>query len=222
MKKLFFFICLGGLFFIGYNYRPVVVHISGKTPEKNFTITMPYKDKRQLEYFFRYHCLIDNWIYTLAGVKPVTFSFIRKPFASEIFYWSDPISWVVWYQNESRIWQWKTWSKYQHHFQNSRFQFLENFEPKWEHSVVVILVDSIQINRIVQDNIQDFETILQSKNIHSKELLRQGESRPFLSEVLKNHDALIGMVLGFGRENAWLFFNNDHTKHYVPPVWEEQ
>jgi hypothetical protein len=45
----------------------------------------------------------------------------------------------------------------------------------------------------------------------------------FLNEVLKSHEALIGTVFGFGRDNSWLFEDKNHVKKISSwaPLWEE-
>ena len=220
-KLLFSALCLL-LSYLVYEYRPVLVRICGNTPEESFAISMPYADKRRLESFFRYHCLVENWIYTLAGAKPVTFSCIHKPFTSELFFWYDPLTWVSWYEGEARTREWKTWRRYQHYFLKSRFHIFESCDPQWKNSIALVLVDSYQLDRALREWKQDFQRILQKDRIDANELLLEAQTRPFLSEVLKNHDALIGIILGFGRENAWAFFNNDHKKAPLSSVWGEE
>jgi hypothetical protein len=33
----------------------------------------------------------------------------------------------------------------------------------------------------------------------------EAQRKPFLNQILKNHDGLIGTLLGYGRNNAWAF-----------------
>lgn len=39
-----------------------------------------------------------------------------------------------------------------------------------------------------------------------------------MNDVLKGHQALMGMVLGYGRENSWLFLENCEKRK--PPGWD--
>src|SRR5271156_6572084 len=63
----------------GYRYQPVTVHIRSTDSQKNFSIRMPLKDKKRLDFFFREVCFLNIWAYTLLGSKPCSIDQYTKP-----------------------------------------------------------------------------------------------------------------------------------------------
>jgi hypothetical protein len=65
------------------------------------------------------------------------------------------------------------------------------------------LVDKKKVVQIVRLHREDFQELLQIQSIEPEDLFDYKKMGTFLSNV--KHEGLIGTLLGFGRNNAWLF-----------------
>jgi hypothetical protein len=188
------------------------VYVTGEILDHNFTISMPRKDKERLEFFFRHYCLFEQWVYTLAGVKPVTFSACHKTF---------PIGWVPLLKNR-QILGWETWLKYQHYFQDSRFVMFQDKSLISDDWIFVVIADRLQFDLLIQKYANDFQSVLHLDHLDAGRLLEAAKNRSFFTDILKSHDGLIGTVLGYGRDNAWQFFERSQGKQIIlEPIWDE-
>jgi len=77
--------------------------------------------------------------------------------------------------------------------------------------LTVAIVNKKAFIQMVQQYHQDFQIILNRK-IYGEDLLAEGKSTSFLSHVLMNHDGLIGILLGYGRDNA-LWYHQKYRLH---------
>jgi len=81
-KKIFWFAFFSVLAWGITQYWPVTINIRGPVPEENFSIRMPLRDKKRLEFFFREVCFLNVWAYTLMGSKPMSIEQYRTPWAA--------------------------------------------------------------------------------------------------------------------------------------------
>lgn len=162
-------------------------------------LQIPYIDAVFLELFFRKVILRDSLGYTLIGEKPMSFGVLSGYTMRR---------------------GWEIWEKYKHHFANSRFEFWVE-EATWTDQVkFVVLMDKHQLSKVFEENIQDFQLLL-GTDVSINRLLGQLPSQPFLKQILKNQEALIGICLGYGRTNAWWYHNRDKSL-MNPSVWEKE
>jgi hypothetical protein len=188
------------------------VHVIGASPEHGFIISMPRKDKQRLEGFLRHFCLFEQWVYTLAGVKPVSFSVCHKkcPFFGFFF------------PRTKGLLGWKTWLKYQHYFQNSRFVVFADVGLEFKDWMLIVIVDRLQFDQVIQKYADDFQSVLHLDSLDSKKLLERTKDRSFLQDTLHGHDGLIGTILGYGRNNAWRFFERSQGNEVVlEMMWDQ-
>jgi len=75
---------------------------------------------------------------------------------------------------------------------------------------------------VVQENKDDFETVLCSKIESGLQLLEESKNCSLMSDVLKGHQALMGIVLGYGRENSWKFLEESEKREPLGWVWIEE
>lgn len=161
---------------------------------------MPQKDKKRLEYFFRENIICDAMGYVLFGNKPMAlFSGIDKrlsPFKSisSFFYAISPRR----IQSKNGF---DTWKKYEKLFPMKRFIFLYD---ETDLDTSSFFINKKSFLQKAQQYTDDFKTILK-RDITGEELLNDGLNKPFLSEVLCDHDVLVGIFFGFGKHNADLF-----------------
>lgn len=98
---------------------------------------------------------------------------------------------------------WDTLNKYVRYFPNSRF-VLYTSNPNDDEIVVLTLIDKIKFIKTVKQHLEDFQAVLLKQAIAPEELSDNGKLRRFLKGL--NHEGFSGTLLGFGRNNAWLFY----------------
>jgi hypothetical protein len=160
---------------------------------------MPQKDKERLEYFFREYIGWEEMGYVLFGGKPMALTGKDKklyPFKSfsSFLYSISPRR----IQSENGF---VTWKKYEKFFPMKRFVFLYD---ETELEVNSFFINKESFLQKVQHHADDFKRIL-NRDVTGEELLREGMEKSLLSKVLCDHDLLMGILFGFGRNNAYLF-----------------
>ncbi len=193
---------------------------------KEFTLHMPLKDKKRLTYLFQSMVVWDSAGYTLLGNKPMSLTSVYRPFSFvgwEIFMASVKPG------NLRKYFAWKTWEKYQHLLENSKFLmwaeenlFFDN--PNYTNpSVFILFVHQHNLEKIVGLYESDFQEGLKRRDISGKQLLLEARDRPFLKTVLGGNEQLIGTLLGYGRDNARLFVERKNGKETpLTFIWDER
>ncbi|MGC1878542.1 MAG: hypothetical protein WA678_04105 [Rhabdochlamydiaceae bacterium] len=157
---------------------------------------MPQKDKERLEYFFREYIGWEEMGYVLFGGKPMALTGKDKklhPFKSfsSFLYAISPRR--IQFKNG-----FETWQKYEKFFPMKRFVFLYD---ETESEVNGLFINKESFLQKVQHYADDFKRIL-NRDVTGEELLKEGMEKSLLSEVLCDHDLLMGILFGFGRNNA--------------------
>lgn len=160
---------------------------------------MPKYDRNKLEWYFREALGWSQFGYVLLGEKPMALDVIAqtlKPFESysRFRFAMSPRRMQI----QSGY---KTWNKYKKFFPMPNFVILEEREK--DNLLVFLINKNIFIEKINQ-NKNDFEIILQ-RTVTGEMLLDESASKPLFKEILANHDGLIGIVLGYGRDNAFFY-----------------
>lgn len=196
-----------------FQNQKIEVYVTSEIPEHNFTISMPRKDKQKLESFLRHYCILDEWLYTLIGVKPVSFSPCNK----------QASLWGILRYKGKQMTGWETWAKYSHYFQSSRFAVFTDKSVVSDEWFFLVIVDRLQFEQIVHKYANDFQSVLQLENLNSSKLLERSAAESFFNDILQGHDGLIGTVLGYGKDNAWLYFNGSHENETeLSFLWDER
>lgn len=196
-------LAIGASLLIFHKRQDDVVVVLHEGQDKNTTITMPYRDAVRLEVFFRELIMKDGLGYTLVGKKPMSFGVCRNKF---------PL--------DKMTVGWDTWQKYAHLCQNPRFGFWAE-QAAWSKGIkALVLVDKQEAAQVIEQNRSDFQEVLQIPDVHLDLLLRAAQEQPLIQQVLHNHDALLGILLGYGRDNAWWYHARDKTQNN-PSVWEQ-
>jgi len=120
--------------------------------------------------------------------------------------------------NLRRYWGWKTWEKYEHLFKGSPFALWKEVSPFLDAARVILIVNKEKAKQLLAQQQEDFRKVLQKEQVGLDDLLHE---LPLLTKSLNNHEALIGMLLGYGRGNAWLFYNRQAGDFY-DPLWDEK
>ncbi|MBM3191999.1 MAG: hypothetical protein FJZ63_05045 [Chlamydiae bacterium] len=109
---------------------------------------------------------------------------------------------------------WEFWQKHQHLFpsQNYAFVKVKNFVDN--DYAAILFVNKKAFLKIVSKYITDFKNILGADVTPQLLLEKVLHGDDVFGDVLKHHQGLIGTLLGFGRDNAWLFHEREEISYY--------
>lgn len=176
------------------------------------TLILPIKDKKKLFSLMQKLFAEDSFAYTILGTKPVSWVTYQNLSFAPLFNSSS----------EYRILSegWKTWEKYQHLFPSAHL-WAESLEC-YPNLISILIVNKKQFNVVVNNHKKDFENVLQREIIDGFQLLKEAKNCSLMHDVLKEHQALLGIVLGYGRDNAWKF--NEGCKNRMPIgcIWSDE
>ncbi len=172
---------------------------------------MPQDEHECLEFFFRSAIAFDSFGYCLFGDKPLSVLVYCKedskkndPFLSRNsrFSYFHPF-------NKKIIQGWKIWKKNQNKFSMKNYSLIESRNFIDNNFSAIVLINKKAALATIHENLEDFRSVL-GKHVTPKSVLQEIiKSNDIFSSVLKDHQGLIGTLLGYGRNNAWLF----HLQH---------
>lgn len=193
----------------------VLVHYLDKQGVSQ-TIGMSREDRDRLFQLMQKLFAQDSFAYTVFGSKPVSWETFQSPFPLS--------SWAVFLNSfgaHSRTLRsgWETWQKYQHLFPLAN---IWSESPKCRPGYTsILIVNEDLFNEVVNSNKRDFEKVLRRKIVDGVGLLREAESQSLMNDVLEGHQGLMGIVLGYGRDNSWKFLECCTTRIPVGCVWAD-
>lgn len=178
------------------------------------SLSLSLKDRKRLFYFMRELFAKDHFAYTILGSKPLSWATYHNPFPLNSWFWDSFLK-----TDRTMRSGWKTWEKYRHLFPLAN---LWTEAPKCHPgSISILIVNEEQFNNIVNKNKQDFQDVLHREIVDGFQLLREVKTRSLMNEVLEGHQALMGIVLGYGRDNSWEFLRRSEKREYLNWVWDD-
>lgn len=180
-------------------------------------LILSVKDRKRLTGLMQKLFAEDNFAYTILGPKPVSWATYLKPL---------PLSnWTRFYDSFSEYHHtirsgWKTWEKYQHLFPSAHL-WIESSKssPGW---ISILIVNEDRFNDVINQNKSDFQEVLCREIVDGFQLIREAKNRSLIDEVLEGHQGLIGIVLGYGKDNSWQFHEGCKNHKPIGWVWEEE
>lgn len=158
---------------------------------------IPLEDRATLEAFFHILMLEEGGAYVLFGDKPAAFTACLNSCQTNVC--SERI-WRYYSENQKIINGWKIWEKYQHQFPSCHFILeCKHFNDRRSE---ICLINKRKFKQAISDNLIHFHSVL-GKQVTPASLLREylgGNATLF--NLLKEYHALLGILLGFGTENA--------------------
>jgi hypothetical protein len=216
--KMLFFVFLCGIFLFWQlsQMRKTSLRFLDQSGAEH-VLSLSVKDKKKLFCFLRILFAEDTFAYTILGSKPVSWVCYKNhlPFVNL------PTFCDSWKKHHRILREgWKTWLKLSQQFPFAKFISEHSaHHPGW---VSILLINEEQFNDIVIKNKIDFQSVLQREVIDGFQLLKEAKSRPLMSEIMKRHQALIGTVLGYGRNNSWEFLRGVERGEPISCVWDEK
>lgn len=210
---------LGMFFSFSYQKKKII-------KSKNLTITeilkeIPSKDRKSLEFFFKNFVVKDFFGYVLKGKKPMCFS----NFYNFSFDHSKKSSWLYFLPQNYKIKKgFDLWGKYKHLFPMKNYIIKNEPNPWYSKNELILFINKKRFVQIIENNIEIFQTILQKKIVPT-DLLGEIEDNLLLKNILQGNEVLIGIVLGYGKDNAKIFdlktkdpnYKNQNFKY----VWDD-
>lgn len=187
----------------------IIWHLSGYRNVRVGTLSgeiyIPSRDVQRLEYLFRELIIYNSVGYTLIGNKPTSFESFSKP----SFEWDLVGLWHAFsLSNLKKYHAWKTWQKYAHLFNKGDVLIWSEPSPWIKNGELIVVASQKQLKRARQENQEDFASL---QNLEPQALFR---------ECLLSHEGLLGILLGYGRTNAWLFYENNHF--LLKPIFSDE
>lgn len=181
------------------------------------SLNLTVKDKKRLAGLMQKLFAENSFAYTILGSKPISWETYQSPF---------PLStWTRFYNsflehNRTLRSGWKTWEKYQHLFPSAH---LWAETPKCHPGLTsILIVNQDRLNDVINKNKRDFQNVLGREITDGFQLLTEAKNRSLMNEVLEGHQGLIGIVLGYGRDNSWKFLEGCKNRTSIGCVWEEE
>lgn len=181
------------------------------------TLIMPIKDRKRLSDLMQKLFAENSFAYTILGSKPVSWETYQNPLP--LSNWTNL---CVSFSKHSRTirFGWKTWEKYQNLFPSAHL-WAEN--PKCHPgSTSILIVNEERFNDVVNKNMSDFQEVLRREIVDGFQLIREAKNHSFINDILEGHQALIGTVLGYGRDNSWQFLEGCKNHKSIGWVWGEE
>ena len=171
-------------------------------------------EKRELNALFRDLFLNDGFAYTLFDERALAFTAYFK---------REPLCNIISGRNRSppvASW-WKTWEKYKHLFPMRRFALIAT-QDRVHNSVNLYLV-----------NKKLYFDMLHEASSQSRWVRNSGKTLEELQEIfthfkiekLPNYIEVLGILLGYGENNAYLFYRRDQIEQLLmegPPPYKNQ
>jgi len=209
--------------FICYIFSPFLLFASYDLSEALEHI--PLEEQRDLEAFFRHLIVQESCGFTFFGEKPMSLGGFWELndliFSQEVL---DPIGFILETCGSKNIQiqkGWKTWTKYRHLFPENNFLIFDskfNFSNNYH---LIICINKRTFSESFNRNIESFQLIL-GKDISSEKLIQlfQKEKENFYA-VLNDHHGLLGILLGYGKENSSLFQRRSEIddKYWTPHIF---
>jgi hypothetical protein len=158
--------------------------------------SMTAEEHYYLDAFLRNVLLIDHFAYVLFGNKPVACACYEKTMPS--FNWSFDCVSLSRLNTRKGL---EVFKKYRNFFSSRKIAVLINDYPDCTD---VIVINRKILKKIFEKHRLDFEKILEKK-MTSEEFLTQIEMNGDFGKAIHYHEALLGILLGYGGGNAWLF-----------------
>ncbi len=185
----------------------LLIHAAGchslhkKTSFEEPLSKIPIEDQQKLETLFHQMMTGDYFACTLFGNKPLTFQeFFEDP-------WKLPAAGMFYPHGFFYLEQgWNTWIKYQNQFPSSRFIFKKI--PSKVGYEFIILINKLAFSKLFDENKDIFEKVLGPQITQQKILQEFEKGEKPLSQILNEHEGLVGLVLGYGREASLSAFRS--------------
>jgi hypothetical protein len=219
VKKFFGLLIVVGCLWIG------VQHVRGSRLQEilvndSFSLSLSLNERELLESFFTQLIIHDSAGYTLLGDKPLSYqAFLRPTLKWDIFFLLEAFS----PSNLRKYRAWKIWEKYARFFPGENFLIWSEPSPWTEGVEFIVIANRDAFCRVVRENRNDFQAVLSQEIVSGEDLLKEVKDKSLFKDILQSHEGLMGVLLGYGHGNAWLFWERSgETKDCCTGIFKEE
>jgi hypothetical protein len=175
------------------------------------------EEKKDLTSFFKICFCSFEFGYTIFGQKPMSLDAINlKKRSLEDYGEYKDSEWILCdYRKKDG---WDVWKKHFETIEMNGFSLIFYPVPHYPELIHFSIINHKNFLCVLEENLDVFQTVLNRK-IASQEILnayKKGEGEIF--NTIKNHEGLLGILLGFGKENAFKFMNKEKLSPSVDPM----
>jgi len=182
---------------------------------------IPAEERDCLEWFLRRAVAGDTLGYVLFGEKPIAVIGFCDPQVQLhwIEDWIDHIPRSLYADNLKMLRGWEVWEKHKDLFPLRNYAFVQSKNFVENDFQALIFINKKAFLKTVRLYLNDFRAVL-GNDVTPELLLREVlQSNDVFSKVFRNHQGLIGTILGYGRHNAWLFHEREMSHPYMKVRW---
>ena len=172
-------------------------------------------EKNDLTDFFKFCFHSSSFGYTIFGQKPMSLDAIssEQPPIEDLEHTYR--NWILWCYKKKEGWD--VWKK---HFQDiplNEFSFISYPFLKHPEVIHIAIINHKLFLNVVENHLTEFQKVLNQKLNPNEILNGYIKCDKEIFEPIKNHDGLLGMLLGYGKENAWKFMSNEELSPSIDP-----
>src|ERR1700722_2067729 len=155
------------------------------------------EEQHCLSVFLRISLFPENFAYVLFGEKPMAFTSCEKSLPS----FSFSRGFLSTLDLEERK-GFEVFKKLQHLFSSKNIvvKITEN-----DSHLFLLMINRKNLLNVLRKNIDDFKQVLGPENTVKSLFHRMTSGDEHLADVINQHEALLGILLGYGKHNSWLF-----------------
>lgn len=164
---------------------------------------IPQEDQKILTDFFHYLVTESSFAYTLFGNKPISF----EEFSEDLN--KNTLENLLYpYADTILGYGWTVWQKYQHLFNHPHFVFKK--VPSRSGYTFIVLINKTACLSVIQTHLEDFKSVL-GQNKSTENIFEDitGNKYFYFEDSIANNQLLLGILLGYGRENGLMFLKRD-------------
>ncbi len=172
---------------------------------------IPPSDKKLLKYFFKKTMFHNLMAFSLFGDKPLSFRIYHKsPILNFLCFYSKYPQILI---QENRLFHQSlmTWKKYSHLFPSKNYLIQTYPSPYLKGEYEIVVINKEAFSKTLISNYLVFKRVLENE-FSEKEILSQfesGKGKDF--NIIRTHEGLLGILLGYGTENALNFHKRAQT-----------
>ena len=176
------------------------------------SVQMTPEEHYYLATFFNVILFSDDFSYLLFGSKPVACTSFEKSIPFNFSY--ECVSGFNFTINKGL----EVFKKYRHLFSSRNIIVHLSEDADYTY---LLMINRENLLKTLEEHINDFQQVL-GQNYTTDSLFAQITGKEYLADVIKNHEALLGILLGYGRNNAWNFHQKNklsrRLNRFKPPI----
>jgi hypothetical protein len=175
---------------------------------------IPQEERLFLEKFFCKLIRSEGLGYVLFGSKPMCLSgyFTRLPLGN-LLRGSE---------NFAIKRGWEVWKKYEHLFPHPKYLVFEELNVSSDEDLhLIYFINKNNLLRILNSNYVIFRKEL-SEDFDPKKILEEISAKKIVSSIIRDHEGLLGILLGYGAESSMQYYRRDLMWKSQPPLLYEE